>query len=461
MSISPTNAASSSNNILNNPTIKAATSENNIDIIKEAEKDSKEVTAVCNVNSNSELTLENFEKILEKEYKKPFNRIEANIKEKHFSIILCNMSDEEKAAKLNFILNKFQINQNLIKIFFESFKDKEKAKACADSIDLNTLKDLSFDVQKEIIKHMSVPGTQKLFNECEDKVYAFYHKHQDIIDKVYKNSLSEEERQTLIDSLTEDEKSVIKQYCELVQIGINITQGVTGNENLSEEEKEEFITQANNFFKELPSYNLFLEEMAKFISNNPDDLNIDKKKLTEILDKLSENKFSDKVQKLAEKSAIDKDTGMLKTADKETIYLSKERIQEIKQNITDISNPEPIVVEAENSKSETNNTSDTGTISYKTITGDDGSDIIKDIFTGKVKVSEYLEQVAIKQYKLMNTAVQGNILLNATGEFFNDLVQTLETSTFEHLLSIGWKGRSYAATQQVKDEVEKRQDDVA
>ena len=61
----------------------------------------------------------------------------------------------------------------------------------------------------------------------------------------------------------------------------------------------------------------------------------------------------------------------------------------------------------------------------------------------------------------MNTAMQGNILLNATGEFFNDLVQNLETSTFEHLLSIGWKGRSYNATQKVKDEVEERRDDVA
>ena len=456
MSISPTNAASSSHNILNNPTIKAATSENNIDIIKEAEKDSKEVTAVCNVNSNSELTPENFKETLAKEYNKPFDKIDANIIEKHFSLMLSSMTDEEKATKINSILKDFQTNQNLIKIFFESFKDKEKAKACADSIDLNTLKDLSSNVQKEIIEHMSVPGTQKLFNEYEEKVYAFYHKHQDIIDKVYKNSLSEEERQKLIDSLTEDEKSVIKQYCELVQIGVNITQGVMGNENLSEEEKEEFITQANNFFKELPSYNLFLEEMAKFISNNPDDLNIDKKKLTEILDKLSENKFSDKVQELAEKSATD-ESGKFKTASEEVISKSEEKIKTIRQSLEEASTPEPIVVK----KGETADTSDTGAVNYDTITGDDGTNIIKDIFTGKVKVSEYLEQVAIKKYKLMNTAMQGNILLNATGEFFNDLVQTLETSTFEHLLSIGWKGRSYDATQKVKDEVEERRDNVA
>ena len=61
----------------------------------------------------------------------------------------------------------------------------------------------------------------------------------------------------------------------------------------------------------------------------------------------------------------------------------------------------------------------------------------------------------------MDAAIQGDMLLNASGKFFNDLVKNTKSSTLENLLAIGWKGKSYDATQKVKDEAEERKDDVA
>ena len=410
-----------------------------------------------NETLNTGLTIENFKESMEKECECPFEKIEKSILEKKFSLILANMSDEEKVSKLHNILNDFKTTPYLIKVFFESFKDKEKAKACADSIDVNTLFGLNDDVQKEVVKHMSAPGTQKLFNEYKEEVYNFYHEHQELIDRVYKNNLSEDERQNLIDSLSEDEKSIIKQYCELVQIGVNITQSAACNENLSQEEKEEFITQVNSFFNDLPNYNLFLEEMAKFISNDSNSLNIDKDKLTEILNKATENKFSEKLKDINEKSAIDKDTGMLKTTSVEKITESEEKIKEIKQAITETSAPQETTPE----ETKKEDIADTDIVDYETITGNGNIEVIKDVFTGKIKTSEYIKKTAIKQYKLMDAAIQGDMLLAASGKFFNDLVKNTKSSTLENLLAIGWKGKSYDATQQVINEAEERKDDVA
>ncbi len=88
-------------------------------------------------------------------------------------------------------------------------------------------------------------------------------------------------------------------------------------------------------------------------------------------------------------------------------------------------------------------------------------DAIKDLITGKVKVQTKSEETAvIEGYKLLNTAIQGNLLQRSTGEFFNKLIDNTKTSTLRDLIAVGWKGRSFAITKQVEETIEERKDDV-
>lgn len=342
-----------------------------------------------------------------------------------FEMLVSNTPDDEKHLLLNTAAEVFK-SPEAIKLLFNAFEDKNKAMQLADSVSLEyieRLDNIESSSSEEIVKHMSAEKIIEYLQKSNESFNEFYQTNKEavdrVIDKVQKGEELSEEEQGI--------KAKLDSYEELRNILIT---GARENVYMSQDDKKQIEYKVKEIEDKQPS-------------------------------KLREYKQFYEAEKSAkEKSATD-ETGKFKTASEKTIAKSEEKIQAIKQSIEEASSSEQIVVEAKNNKGESVNTTDTGVINYDIITGDDGVDIIKDIFTGKVKVSEYLEQVAIKKYKLMNTAMQGNILLNATGEFFNDLVQTLETSTFEHLLSIGWKGRSYAATQQVKNEVEKRQDDVA
>ncbi len=338
-----------------------------------------------------------------------------------FDILVSNTSDDEKHLLLETAAEVFR-SPEAVELLFDRFEDKNKAMQLADSVSLDYLKEKGL-VAKEIVKHMSAEKAIEYLQTHDKEFKEFYESHKEavdrVIDKVQKGEELSDEEQSI--------KAKLDSYEELRNILIT---GSRENVYISQEDKKKIEYKIKEIEDKQPS-------------------------------KLREYKQFYEAEKSAkEKSATD-ETGKFKTASEEVIAKSEEKIQAIKQSIEEASTSEPIVVEVKNNKGKTADTSDTGVINYDTITGDNGTDIIKDIFTGKVKVSEYLEQVAIKKYKLMDTAMQGNILLNATGEFFNDLVQNLETSTFEHLLSIGWKGRSYNATQKVKDEVEERRDDVA
>ena len=342
-----------------------------------------------------------------------------------FEMLVSNTPDDEKHLLLNTAAEVFK-SPEAIKLLFNAFEDKNKAMQLADSVSLEyieRLDNIESSSSEEIVKHMSAEKIIEYLQKSNESFNEFYQTNKEavdrVIDKVQKGEELSEEEQGI--------KAKLDSYEELRNILIT---GARENVFMSQDDKNKVEIITKELEDKQPS-------------------------------KLREYKQFYEAEKSAkEKSATD-ESGKFKTASEEVISKSEEKIKTIRQSIEEASTPEQMVVEAKNSKSETTKTSDAGTVCYETITGDDGTDIIKDIFTGKVKVSEYLEQVAIKKYKLMNTAMQGNILLNATGEFFNDLVQTLETSTFEHLLSIGWKGRSYDATQKVKDEVEERRDNVA
>ena len=336
-----------------------------------------------------------------------------------FKTLVSNTPDDEKHLLLETAAEVFK-SPEAVKLLFDEFEDKNKAIQLADSVSLEYLEHLDNidrSSSEEIVKHMSAEKIIEYLQLHDKDFKDFYASNKEIIDRVIDKVQRGEE-------LSEEEQGIkvkLDSYEELRNILIT---GARENVYMSQEAKKKIELKIKDIEDKQPS-------------------------------KLREYKQFCEAERCAkEKTATDKN-GNFKTASSDVIAKSEEKIQVIKQSIQEAPTTEPLVVK----KIESSDTS--SVINYETLTGDDSADIIKDIFTGKIKVSEYLEQVAIKKYKLMNTAMQGNILLNATGEFFNDLVQNLETSTFEHLLSIGWKGRSYTATQKVKDEVEERKDDVA
>ena len=446
----------SCNNFEENKSIKVKESnaDNNIKVVDELQSvDSSSDKEKCKVLT-SELTLENFKQTIVNEYKEElgktcsFEQIDDNYLAERFNLILNSMSDEEKAAKLAFVLKEFQSKPILISKFFNSFKDKNYATKSADTIDFQTLSQLEVGAQCEVLKYMSVPGTNKLFQDYQVEVKKFYIEHAELIDRVYKNNIPDEE-------LTQEEQVIIKEYRALIGLGVTITQSVFKNENFTEEDTKEFINKTQSFFQAIPFYEQYLEGLADFLSKNKDPLNITKDKIKELLDEGSENKFSEIIENQSKKSAFDSELSNFKIVSVEQIFQSEEKIQEIKQiiendilqnNIDDRATEESLLAQ---------------NIDFRTLTDNYNVERIKDIFTGKVKISDFLQVVAIKHYKLMNVSTQGQMLQSATGKFFNDLIDNTKSSTLKKLLNVGWKGNSFALTKQVKDTIEERNDDVA
>ena len=411
---------------------------------------------------NTKLTLKNFKQSIVEMYAEnnrdncKFEDIPSNFVIEQFAKAIESMSDDEKEKNFSFVMNEFKSKPELIAVYIRSIQNKNIATNCAESINLDTIAELNQineNAALEIVKHLSKNKLIDYLKQNDENFKSLYNEKGEIInsvlDKVQKG-----------ESLSKEELEIKKSLDAFIELKSLLEIGAYESECLTETEQADVMKAVEQSNKQYPPLiqDYYVKYLATYVSSHRDSLDFDK--LTRILDITTDNKFSEQLQIISEKSATD-ESGKFKTASEEVIAKSEEKIQAIKQSIEEASTSEPIVAEIKNSKSETANASDTGIVSYETITGDDSAGIIKDIFTGKIKVSEYLEQVAIKKYKLMDTAMQGNILLNATGEFFNDLVKTLETSTFEHLLSVGWKGRSYDATQRVKDEIEERKNDVA
>ena len=65
---------------------------------------------------------------------------------------------------MNFVINDLN-DSKLLKLFFDSFKDKSKISECADSVDYNTFKELNRDIRQELVMHMSAPGANKMFEQ--------------------------------------------------------------------------------------------------------------------------------------------------------------------------------------------------------------------------------------------------------------------------------------------------------
>ena len=364
-----------------------------------------------------------------------------------FKLLIKNVPDSEKSFLLKTAIEILK-SEEAVKSLFESFSDNKKRMELADSLNFDYLRGINVNIIKEISTYSSPKGYIEYLRIINEKFKVFYDANQEIINRLCNG---EEPR-------NENEIKIQTELNEYLGLYKGLTLGAACNKNMSAEQKEDAVKKLNDVVKKYPVYDKFVKSLAEYISLHQDSLDIPGNELKEFLNKVTDNKLSEAIKNVNEKSAIDTKTGMFKTTDAEIVALSEQKMNKNKQTITEMSIPQ---IQKTNEEIAEISPTETDIIDYKTITGNNGTDIIKDIFTGKIKISDYLEKTAIKQYKLMDAAIQGDMLLNASGKFFNDLVKNTKSSTLENLLAIGWKGKSYDATQKVKDEAEERKDDVA
>ena len=413
--------------------------------------------------SSAELSLENFDQVVAKEYSDMIkNDCNCNIDKRSFFLarfdeLISKMDDNEKSKKFDDVLAKFQSKPYLILAYIRSFKDKNLATECADKTDI-----ISVEFQKDaesrekIVSFMSKEKIIEYLDKYNKAFKKYYEENKEIVDRVL-NKISKGQ------ALEGDEiktKNDLQQYSELAAV---LQTGSIENTNLSKDEKKVVQKKLNEIIKQYPTtfYNLYTQSLAEFVSNYQDSLSIDKEKLTEILDKATDNKYSEAVQKLSEKTAVDSETGMLKNKPEEVVASSEEKIEAIKQEIEVNTPKEPALPQVE-LVSETPKQNYTAVPLFQTLGGIYSFETLKDVITGKTKTqSKSEEHAAIESYKLLNTAMQGSLLQRSTGQFFNKLIDNTKTSTLKNLLAVGWKGRSVDITNKVKETIEERKDDVA
>ena len=265
-----------------------------------------------------------------------------------------------------------------------------------------------------------------------------------------------------IENLTDDELRVFAKYKDLIHGTVSAISQISQRPELSEELNKHY----KQLFDKLQTLNISNEVFGyvqSFFEQNKNIFqDITKDDFIKKLNKLTDNKYSEAIgdtnpDNLYDKKSTNKNDDLFKTASPKVIAQSEENIRSIRQFMADTSSQDVYTVEPKSDSSATNNESPVVEAASQNV----NIKILTDIFTGKVKISKFFEQAAIKQYKLMDTAAQGNILLKATGKFFNDLVDNTKSSTLENLINAGWKGRSFDATKKVKDAIEERNDDVA
>ncbi len=412
------------------------------------------------------ITFENFEEAMVKKYAEingetvDFSNIPDDFLAKHFKKVLAQKSDEQKVSLINDVINKFKNKPILVKALFDSIQDKNIKMNCADNVDSKLLMQAGYEgVLAEVTKHKSAPGTNKLFDELKNKLEAIssYEKNKNIIDKVYKNNYP-------VEKLTEDELKILNEYNHFAELQTIVVKSSLSNKNFTKEDTEQFINKANESFKDTPYYRTFLHEIAVYISDNKNSLNLSREELSEIFDKASNKEYSKVAEKIPDKSAIDSETGNFKkTAEQAEIQVIKQNIetskQEIARNSEEESNKYQIIQDLPNKvKNPAKSNSGTNTSTFLSYNFEN----LKDIITGKIKNSKFVEideNSVINKFSEMNTSEQ--ILLLGThmkGKYFRNFIKNAKDTTLKLWVDLGMKASSVDDTKfviQVQQDNEK------
>jgi hypothetical protein len=438
-----------------------------IPIVPETKSD-KTKESKDNKSLTTELTIENFKESVTQEYsdlngvKCTFDKVKQTFLLEKFKILISTMSDDtEKAKNFPRILQEFQSKPFLVAEYIKSFKDKDLAMQCADSIDFKILKSFDDLSHIEIVSHMSKENVLKYLKEFNDGFSQYYSEKHEIIEVVL-DKISRGEK--LVGEEIEV-KEALQQFQELRAV---IEFGTELNENLSEEDNNDIKNKMEQISAQYPPAlnDMYIQSLAEFATKYQDALGFDKEELTKILDKATDNKFSEAMQKLSEQSSVDAETGMLKNKPQEVAAASKERIEALKQEIV-LNTPEketslPVVEHNDLQQVEIPQETVTGIPLLEALQGINSIKALTDAITGKIKIqSDSEEQEVIKNYKRQNDAMKGQLLKRSKGAISDELIAETDTKTFIDLFAAGWKGKSVFETKKIENLIIERDDDVA
>lgn len=382
-----------------------------------------------------------------------------------FKNLLSRTSDEDYKVLLNaFIKVASKENEKFAGIIatIKEFKDPDVFKKFLNDELPAICAKYNLDVEKTQQIFRSLAKTAK---ETGLESREFMNKVLDLInpDNVY-NKLVEKQKNG--EELSKEESEYITNYGEFKRIEAKKKSG----EALTEEENKfladfearkkqiegafvaalvgENPNDAKKLFEAAAEYGISKEDIIQQIiefSKNYDDYKVD----TNILDEATGGAYS---QALAqsnniENSSAENSYGLSQRVSVEIFSQSADNLPILRAQVVEEKEEPLTVVQNKVIKTET----------AKLTSYDD----IKNIITGKRKIFSSAErQSAIAKYKLLNVAMQGALLQQSIGKFFNDLIENTKTSTLENLLAVGWKGRSVSITDQVKEIIEERNEDI-
>ncbi len=356
--------------------------------------------------------------------------------------------EDEKFAGIVAMIEKFKdpaefekfLNNDLVNICAKYNLNLEKTQQILRSV-AKTAKETGLDSKELLIKLIEQFDPKNIYNKITEK---------------QKNG----------EELTKDETEYINNYEEFKRIEQKKKNGETLTENETKfleafEQKRKQIQGAivaalagenpndvKNLIEIAEQYGISKEDIIQQIiefSKNYDDYKVD----TNILDEATGGAYS---QALAqsnniENSSAENSYGLSQRVSVEIFSQSADNLPILRAQVVEEKEEPLTVVQNKVIKTET----------AKLTSYDD----IKDIITGKRKIFSSSErQSAIDKYKLLNVAMQGALLQQSIGKFFNDLIENTKTSTLENLLAVGWKGRSVSITDQVKETIEERNEDI-
>lgn len=393
-----------------------------------------------------------------KEYFEKLNEIDPERAKKELISLIMNSSDEEKMLLMPVLTQVFK-DAEILEYLFQSFSSKDNAAKFADSISAEEFREIEdTKIQSTIVKHMSESIRLDKIREHDAEFEKFYNENQAYIEQIL---LKRKQGIKNNNDLEEPLNSIADELDKFLNASVSYTAGILESD-MSDDKKREAIKEVDKATNKHPDlHNAYLEAVAVYFNNPDNNFNISIDKVKEILDEVTECKFSNVIEKVVEEqSAIDSTTGNFKTPSTQEIEEKKDYLSYLtQQTLNGAQNDEPQSFVVVSGSKE--NESDKTFIPLLNAQTYNVSQIL-DIITGKKSdATKAEENEAIESYKLLNTAIQGNLLRSASGKFFNKLLENTKTLTLKLLLATGWKANSFAETQKVKETVEERKQESA
>ena len=391
-----------------------------------------------------------------------FKNLLSRTSEKEYKVLLnafvkVASKEDEKFAGLMALIEKFKNPEEL-----EKFVQNDLAAICAKyNLDLNktqqilrniakTARETGLDSKDLLIKLIEQFDPNNIKNKLLEKQKNGEELSKEEVE--YLNKYDEfkriQEKQKSGEALTEEEKQLLTEFeTKKKQIQGAIVAALAGE---NPNDVKELIETAKQYGV---SQEDIIQQIIEF-SKKYDDYKVDKN----VLDDVTEGEYSKALElsqsntdKTSEKSEVSYGYAN-NSAESYTTALNN--LELLKSQLLKEKEDEPITLEPSYNQKNSQNQY----VFFKDISFEE----IKKIVTGQNKTyTQAAKKLLIAKYKLFNTAMQGELLQQSIGSFFNELVDNTKTTTLKNLIAVGWKGSSVAITKQVKETIDERNKDIA